>query len=116
MAAISVSSGDSAPVLLGPNSRFRIRGRLPASGEIGFGITTHFPNGGCSGKYSTLRGVEVADPSTQTFDIELHLDELRPEEERSPRSAAGLTIEDCWSLTIHADKGLELLEVELLPD
>lgn len=116
VAAVSVSSGDTAPVLLGPNARFRIRGRMPASGEIGFGITTHFPNGGCSGKYSTLRRVEIAGPAARTFDLTLHLNELRPEEERSPRSAAGLTIEDCWALTIHADKELELLDVELLPE
>ena len=111
--AISVSSGDAPPVLLGPETRFRIRGRLPTAGDVVFGITTHFPKGGCAGKYSTSR--KMTGTVGGSFELELRLADLQPEEARSPRSAAGLTIEDCYCVTVHTDRGLELTEVELLP-
>jgi FecR protein len=115
--AISVSSGDSPPVLLGADARFRIRGRLASASDVVFGITTHFQNGGCAGKYSASRRVEATGGgAARQFELELRLSELRPEDARSPRSAAGLTIEDCWCLTVHADKGLEIMEVELVPN
>ncbi len=114
--AISVSSGNGPPVLLGRDTRFRIRGRMPAGGDVSFGMTTHFPNGGCSGKYSTSRRIESGGLPDGGFDLELRLADIPPEEPRSPRTAAGLTIEDCWLLSVHADKGLELVSVEVLPN
>lgn len=114
--AISVSSGDAPPVLLDANARFRIRGRLASAGDVVFGMTTHFPNGGCAGKYSTSRKVDSSGGVAGHFELELRLSDLQPEEARSPRSAAGLTLEDCYSVTVHADKGLELTSVELLPN
>ena len=112
--AVSVSSGDAPPVLLTPESRFRIRGRLPTAGAVVFGLTTHFPTADARGNSAPRASVTPARDASGTFELELRLADLQPEETRSPRSAAGLTMEDCWCLTVHADKGLELVQVELL--
>ena len=51
LAALLVSRGPAAPVVLTPGGRFRIRGQIETSGDIYFGLTTKHVKGGFAGKY-----------------------------------------------------------------
>ena len=113
MTAFAVASSDSPPVLLSPGGRFRIRGRMESTGALIFGLTLHYPKAGFAGKYSTARRIAVSEERGGLFDIELRLEEFKPEEARFPAVPINLELVDCWCLTVHEDRGLRIGDVAL---
>ncbi len=113
LTALSVSSSDSPPVLLEQGSRFRIRGRMGSTSQLYFGVTMNYPKGGFAGKYLTSRQIEAPGKVGKSFEVELALEEFKPEEPNFP-TPIGLEIVDCWCLTLHEDMGLEVSSIELI--
>lgn len=116
LTAFSVSSGDSSPVVLKENSRFRIRGRMKNPGEIYFGLTLHHRKDGFAGKYLANRKVLPAQVGEQPFEIEIDLAEFKAMKDLFPETPIDLELSDCWCLTVHEDRGLEILSIELISD
>ncbi len=115
LAAILVSRGQTAPVVLASGGKLRVRGQIETSGDIYFGLTTKHVKGGFAGKYVTARKLEVLQETDETLDIELQLEEFHPQEEEFADSPIGLEIVDWWCYTYNVDAGLSIASIELLP-
>jgi hypothetical protein len=113
-AVVSPTVRSSAPVVLKRGARFRIRGRLNRTYQVGIGFGTHHARGGFSGRYMVKREINV-DPSTGgDFELELRLDEFPRMRSRFPESPVGHELVWFWAHTVQKDVGLELVSVELL--
>ena len=115
LVAISACRGSVAPVVPAPGGRFRIRGRVETSGDLYFGITMKHVKGGFAGKYVTARKLDVSGRTGRSLDIELPVEEFRPQEKEFPPSPVGLELVDWWCFTDSQDAGLSIAGVELLP-
>jgi len=113
--AVSASRGSAGPVVLASGGTFRIRGRIEASGDLYFGITTKHVKGGFAGKYVAARQLDVSGGTGRDLDIELPVEEFRPQEKEFPDSPVGLELVDWWCFTDSRDAGLRVAGVELLP-
>ena len=115
LAAISVSRCPASPVVLTSGGKFRIRGQIEASGDIYFGLTTKHVKGGFAGKYAAARRFDLPQKTDKRLDIELRLEEFRPQEEEFADSPIGLELVDWSCFTYNVDAGLSIASVELLP-
>jgi len=115
LASISACRGSAPPVAPASGGSFRIRGRIEASGDLYFGLTMKHIKGGFAGKYVTVRKVSLADKTDQRLEIELPLDDFRPQEKEFPVSPVGLELVDLWCFTYNQDAELSITSVELLP-
>jgi len=121
LVALSVSRSRSIPVVLTPGGKLRIRGRIESTGDVYFGLTTIHVRGGFAGKFLVQRHFEVDQEKGESLDIELRLEDFRPQEqeliekfpEKFPDSPVGLELVDWWCCTINEDAGLEITHVEL---
>jgi ferric-dicitrate binding protein FerR (iron transport regulator) len=119
--ALSVSRSRSIPVVLTPGGKLRIHGRIKSTGDVYFGFTTRQIRGGFAGKFLVQRHFEVVQETGESLDIELRLEDFRPQEqeliekfpEKFPDSPIGLELLDWWCCTINEDAGLEITHVEL---
>ena len=119
--SLSVSRDRPTPVLLTSLAKFRIRGQIEFTGEVYFGLTTRHANGGFAGKFLVERHFEVVQETGESLDIELRLEDFRPQEreltqkypEAFPASPVGLELFDWWCCTINEDAGLEITHVDL---
>ena len=115
LVAISACRGSVAPVVPALGGRFRIRGQVETSGDLYFGITMKHVKGGFAGKYVTARRISLPAETDRRLDIELPLQEFRPQEREFPSSLVGLELVDWWCFTTNQDAGLSVAGVELLP-
>jgi ferric-dicitrate binding protein FerR (iron transport regulator) len=115
LAALSVSRGQAAPVVLTSGGKFRIRGQIETSGDIYFGLTMKLVKGGFAGKYIAVRQFDLPQNTDKRLEIELHLEEFRPQEEEFPDSLIGLELVDWSCFTYNMDAGLSIASIELLP-
>jgi hypothetical protein len=121
LVALSVSRSRPTPVLLTCGGKFRIRGQIKSAGDVYFGLTTRHVNGGFAGKFVVERHFEVVQETDKYLDIELRLEDFRPQEEeltekfpeKFPDSPIGLELVDWWCCTVNEDAGLEIMHVEL---
>jgi ferric-dicitrate binding protein FerR (iron transport regulator) len=118
--SIDVSLGDNPPVILRPDSYFRIRGRIAAPHEVYFGVTVRHSNGEFAGKFQTIRSATVLEMK-EGFEVILPLRDFRLDpsladaKHRLPTIPFNLVIESIWCHTLYEPAGLEIAEVELLP-
>jgi len=115
LATIRIARCPDPPVVPVAGGRFRIRGRAGASGDVYFGLTMKHVNGGFAGKYVAARKLDLTDKSDRRLEIELPLEEFRPQEKEFPGSPVGLELVDWWCFTYNQDAGLSIAGVELLP-
>jgi len=115
VAAISVSRCPAPPVVPASGGRFRVRGRIVASGDVYFGLTMKHVKGGFAGKYVAARRLDLPEKTEQYLDFELPLKEFRPQEREFPNSPVGLELVDWSCFTYNHDAGLSIASVELLP-
>ena len=109
----AVWRASDAPVRIGPESRFRFRGRSTRPVAIRFGVSTQRMQGVFSGKFE----VDVA-PNRQardgdTFEVELTPADLVAVNPTLANSAEGLEVADIYALTILEDAGLEIVSIEV---
>ncbi|MBC8217164.1 MAG: FecR domain-containing protein [Planctomycetes bacterium] len=119
--SLSVSRNRPTPVLLTSGTRLRIRGRIESPGKVYFGLTTRHVKGGFAGKFLVERNFEDVQEGGKLLDIELNLEDFRPQEEELtekqpelfPASPVGLELFDWWCCTVNEDAGLIITHVEL---
>lgn len=112
IAVLKVANGDSPPTVLAPGTQFRIRGRARTKGKIYFGFSTHQRNGGFAGKYSAP-GEVITEPG-EIFEIELPIEDFKPEQEKYPESHFGMELIKWWIVSFDGDSGLQIIDVELV--
>jgi len=118
--SFGVSRGDKPPVILQPDSRFRVRGRVESSHRVWFGVTLRHPNGAFAGRFETIRPAAEF-PSGQDFEVILHLQDFHLDPSLSemrnelPSVPFQLVVDSIWCHTLYKQAGLEITEVELLP-
>ncbi len=120
VAAIEVSRGDTAPVILQPGCCFRVRGRITSPHEMYFGVNVRYVGGGFAGKFQIVRpAVECL--HGEDFEILLDLRDFRLDpslgeiKDKLPGTPFHLVVEKIWCHTLDQPSGLEITEVELLP-
>ena len=113
VAAFGVAQADSPPVLLGTGSRFRIRGRLEAARDLGFGITMKGSGGSFGGKFEAIVPAREFAAGGGAFDLVLDPGILKPLQPGASSTPIGSEVEDCYVFTVNVDAGLEVVEVEL---
>ena len=117
-AAMGVSHGDNPPVVLQPDARIRVRGRIMSTHEVYFGITVRQANGDFAGKFQTIRLAEEF-PSGEDFEVELRLSDYRLDPSlkkmasRLPSEPFGLVLESVWCHTLYDPACLVIYEVEV---
>ena len=118
--SIDVSLGDNPPVVLQPDSCFRVRGRIASSHDVYFGVTVRHSNGEFAGKFQTIRSASALE-TKEGFEVVLPLRDFRLDpsladmEHRLPTVPFNLVVESIWCHTLYEPAGLEIAEVELLP-
>ena len=118
--SIDVSLGDAPPVVLRPDSCFRIRGRIASPHEVYFGVTARHSNGEFAGKFQVIRAANALE-AKEGFEFVLPLRDFRLDpsladaKHRLPTVPFNLVIESIWCHTLYEPAGLEIAEVELLP-
>ena len=115
VAAFGVAQAGSSPVLLEAGSKFRIRGRLGAARDLGFGVTMKGSGGSFGGKFEVIVPAREFAAGGGAFDLVLAPDVLRPLQPSTPGTPIGSEVEDCYVFTVNVDAGLEVAEVEILP-
>lgn len=115
VASLSICRGPTPPVVLTSGGKFRIRGQIETSGDIYFGLTTKHIKGGFAGKYVAARRFELSQQADERLEMELHVEQFKPQEEEFADSPIGLELVDWWCFTYNVDAGLSVASVELLP-
>ena len=106
---LGASKGQSGPIVLIDDNRFRIRGKVRGPAEIGFGFTGFDPESQSSMRYQMTRRIEGE------FDVEIPLSEFLSIKDRSSATSArerDVVNWYCW--TKRHETGLEITGVELL--
>ena len=114
VAAFGVAQADSPPERLGTGSRFRIRGRLEAARDLGFGVTMKGSGGSFGGKFEAIVPAREFAVEGGAFDLVLDPRILRPLQPGASSTPIGSEVEDCYVFTVNVDAGLEVVEVELM--
>lgn len=122
LVVVPVSRGRQNPVVLTPDARLRVRGRLASKGMVYVGLTTLHRSGEFAGKFRAQRWLNP-DETGAAFEIDLSLGEFQPDEQRLvdgdpsrfPPNPAGLFLLDWWSCTVDTDVGLTVAGVDLVP-
>ncbi len=125
LAGISANRSGGPPVVVMPDSRFVIRGRLKEEARVYFGIRVKHPNGDHAGMFrgdlNMLQPLSKIDEtgrfeavySLSQFIIDPVVLERQVENASSPD---GLVLDGVWAFThTMSPSGLEIFEVELLP-
>tara|TARA_B100001057_G_C22761240_1_gene915860 strand:- start:366 stop:1430 length:1065 start_codon:yes stop_codon:yes gene_type:complete len=116
---MSVSCGDHPPVILQPESKVRVRGRISSSHRIWFGMTLIRENGDFAGRFQTILPAEEF-MNGEPFEVVLnltdyHLDpSLAQWAESLPKDPYGLIVQNIWCHTLWDSAGLEVSEIELM--
>jgi len=117
---LSVSSGDTPPVVLQPDSSIRVRGSMESSHSLYVGMTVRKADGDFAGRFQTIRPPAEFE-SGQNFDIVLRVSDFRLDPSlkqmgsRLPSHPLGLIVESIWCHTLFDSVELAIADVELIP-
>jgi hypothetical protein len=120
VASFGVADGDVPPVVLLPQSRLSVTGRLATGHTIYFGITVNHPNGDFAGRFLTIRSADEfqdGENFEMTLDVQdLQLDSsLADMKDQLPSEPFHFVVESIWFTTLEKDAGLEIAAVKLTP-
>ena len=113
-----VSSGDHPPVVLQPETKIRVRGKVATSHHIWFGMTLRRENGDFAGRFQIRRPAEEF-KSGEPFEVVLNLSdyELDPSlakwADSLPKTPYGLIVKNVWCHTLWDPAGLQVAEMAL---
>jgi len=116
----AVSVGDKPPVMLQPDSRLRVRGRVRSPHKVYVGVTVRDAGGDFAGRFQVTRPAEAFSPG-QDFDLILSLRDFQLDptlsgvKHKLPRTPFNLLVETFWCHTLDKQAGLEIVGVELYP-
>ena len=120
MAPFGVSEGDKPPLVLLPESRLSVSGRVTTAYRVHCGITINHPNGDFAGRFHTVRAADEFQ-SGKEFEVTLELREFQFDpslagmKDKLPSTAFHFVVESIWFHTLDKQAGLEITEVELIP-
>jgi len=109
----AVWRASDAPVRIGPDSRFRFRGRTTRPVRIRFGVSTQRMQGVFSGKFEVDVPPQRQARDGDAFEVELTLADLVAINPTLADTAEGLEVADIYALTILEDAGLEIVSIEV---
>ncbi|MEI8318860.1 MAG: FecR family protein [Planctomycetia bacterium] len=109
----AVWRASDAPVRIGPDSRFRFRGRTTRPVAIRFGVSTQRMQGVFSGKFEVDVPPQRQARDGAAFEVELTLADLVAINPTLADTAEGLEVADIYALTILEDAGLEIVSIEV---
>ena len=121
MAGMGVSRKGGSPVLLQPNSKFIVRGRVRPGVRIYFGIQVNHANGEFAGKFRTDATTSPVD-ADHDFEAAFTLNDfaldpcVRDKKDELPTRPDNLLLSLVWCFTQDqtASTGLEITEIELV--
>jgi hypothetical protein len=111
---------DNPPVVLLPESRLSVAGRLVTAQPVYFGVTVHHPNGDFAGRFVTMQAADEFE-SGSDFQVTLDLEKFQLDpslvgmQDKLPATPFHFVVESIWFTTLEKDAGLEITEVELAP-
>jgi hypothetical protein len=114
-----VSVCDQPPVVLQPESKVRVRGKIASSHRIWFGMTLSRENGDFAGRFQTMLAAEEF-KSGELFEVVLDLNDYQLDpslaqwSESLPKSPHGLIVKNVWCHTLWDPAGLQVSEIELM--
>jgi len=114
-----VSVCDQPPVVLKPESKVRVRGKIASSHRIWFGMTLSRENGDFAGRFQTILAAEEF-KSGEPFEVVLDLNDYQLDpslaqwSESLPKSPHGLIVKNVWCHTLWDPAGLQVYEIELM--
>jgi len=120
VAPITVSGDEKPPVVLLPESRLSVSGRLATKCPVYFGITINHPNGDFAGRYQTVRPADEF-RGGEDFEVTLELQDfqldpsLADKKDKLPSQPFHFVVKTIWLHTLEKQAGLEVIEVELVP-
>ena len=117
--SMSVSQGDHPPVVLQPETKIRVRGKVASSHRIWFGMTLRRENGDFAGRIQTILPAEEFQ-SGEPFEVVLNLSDyhldpsLAKWAEHLPKTPYGLIVKGVWCHTLWDPAGLQVSEMALM--
>jgi hypothetical protein len=111
---------DNPPVVLLPESRLSVAGRLVTAQPVYFGVTVHHPNGDFAGRFLTMQAADEFE-SKSDFQVTLDLEKFQLDpslvgmQDKLPATPFHFVVESIWFTTLEKDAGLEITELELAP-
>ena len=109
----AVWRASDAPVRIGPDSRFRFRGRTTRPVRIRFGVSTQRMQGVFSGKFEVDVPPQRQARDGDAFEVDLTLADLVAINPTLANTAEGLEVADIYALTILEDAGLEIVSIDV---
>ena len=83
-------------------------------GKIFIGFSTHHRNGGFAGKY--VASTEITTEPGEIFELEIPIEDFKPEEEKFPASPVGMEMIHWWAVSFDENSGLQVIDAELTPN
>ena len=120
MAGFGLLEEDNPPVVLLPESRLAVTGRLATAQSVCFGITIRHPNGDFAGRFLSIRPANEFQ-SGKDFHVTLDLQDFQLDsslaamKEKLPTEPFHFVVESLWVTTPEKKAGLEIAEVKLTP-
>jgi hypothetical protein len=117
--SMPVSQGDHPPVVLQPETKIRVRGKIASNHRIWFGMTLCRENGDFAGRFQTILPAEEFQ-SGEPFEVVLNLSDyhldpsLSKWAEHLPKTPYGLIVKSVWCHTLWDPAGLQVSEIELM--
>lgn len=125
LAGLSVDRSDRSPVVVLPDSKFVVRGRLQSQARVYFGIRVNHPNGEFAGMFRGDLHKEqplAATDENGRFEEVYRLQNftvdpaVRDRQDELAAKPDGLVLDGVWAFThTGSPSGLEITEVELVP-
>jgi len=120
VAPFDVAEGDTPPIVLLPESRLQVSGRVATAHPVLFGITIQHPNGDFAGRFVTDRAADEFENGDefqvtlafQDFQLDSSLAEMK---DKLPRKPFHFVVETIWFTTLEKKAGLEIAGVNLIP-
>jgi len=120
VAGFEISGDDKPPVVLLPDSRLSVSGRLATKCPVYFGITINHPNGDFAGRFQTVypadefRGGEDFEVTLELQDFQLD-PSLADSKDKLPSQPFHFVVKTIWLHTLEKQAELEVIAVELVP-
>jgi ferric-dicitrate binding protein FerR (iron transport regulator) len=115
---IPISSGDHAPVVLQPETKIRVQGKVDKSHMIWFGLSLRHTNGEFAGRFQITRPAGDFKDG-EPFEVILSLSDYQLDPSLAtwakhlPESPYGLIVKDIWCHTLWDPAGLQVSEMAL---
>jgi hypothetical protein len=115
--AIAAWQCSESPLVLTAGARLRYRGHLQQPQFVRFGFSTaRMRQRGFAGKFEIDIPADRLVATDGLWEVDIPLSDFHPLEGQTVASPLGLELTDVYALTITTDAGLEVRDIELIPE